>query len=674
MRVGSALSTPFNWLPPSNSVFEVSAVSHLQAFLNCHILLPCDAKVGPPQSRGCVVHASLLIAPMLSIVGAAADPFISIAGSAALRTLGVICSAMLAGRRLTKGCLLGTSKRGSMGRFRLLVSGLPGKVVRRGLVWYTPAHDWRWSRQYIREWVLQNRWELMVVVLLTIAAAFLRVYRLEEIPAGFHGDEALTGIEGIRILNEGWIGPYTSSALGQLTGPFYLTALTIWLLDASIFSVRLSMGLFGIATVPAAYLLLRIGFGRWIALFGTFALAVSYWHLHFSRLGFGVVPLAFVSTVAALALLWAMKSYDAGGPEGRRRNIWSWFVAGALLGLIPYTYFAFPTFLAATGAAITVFFLLQKDSFKRKLLPISLLLVGAALSAMPVIQFAARSPGAYFGRMNQKSVWDYYEYVNADDFAERAGFVIERAWEAYTLFIRNPRIDGVDGIGGVGALDLGIGLLAYLGLILSIRRWRSPPYFFAVLVVLAALSGLVLTDPSAGSMRRSITAIPWVFGLAGVGAEAIVRLGHRFLGVWGRAATVGAVLLVLMGSGVWNLSYYFLELPLTSTFQWTFPTHYFRSLEAAHSFEDPGTIYYFSGQRRFKYETIQFLYPDSKGVDRSKEFGVFDLEKLDPGPVTYLLEGPYVEEIDRIMEMYPGGELIVDEGPQQLYVVYHIRG
>ncbi len=555
-----------------------------------------------------------------------------------------------------------------------MLTSLRKNVMRRGLVWDTPSHDWRRSRQNTWAWAGRNHWELLAVAFLTVAAAFLRVYRLEEIPAGFHGDEALTGIEGLRILQEGWIGPYTSSALGQLTGPFYLTALLIWLLDASVFSVRLSMGLFGIATIPAAYFLLRTGFGRWIALFGTSVLTVSYWHLHFSRLGFGVVPLAFASTAAAAALLWAMKSYDAGSLAERRRNMWSWCAAGALLGLIPYTYFAFPTFLAAIGAATVLFFVLQKESFKRKLLPLSLLALGAAVSAAPVIQFALRSPEAYFGRMNQKSVWDYHEFADAAGFAEKAGFLAERAWEAASLLLRNPRVDGVDGIGGVGAMDAGFAILAYFGLIVSVRKWRSPPHFMAALVVIAALSGLVLTDPSAGSMRRSITAIPWVFGLAGVGAGAIIRFGHSRLGNWGRAAAVSASILVLLVSIVWNLSYYFIELPMTSTFRWTFPTYYFESLDAAHSFDDPGTIYYFSEQRRFRYETIRFLYPDSIGIDRSREFGIFDLEKLDQGPVTYLLEGPYVEEIDKIMEMYPGGELIVDDGPEPLYVVYHLRG
>ena len=125
---------------------------------------------------------------------------------------------------------------------------------------------------------------------------------------------------------------------------------------------------------------------------------------------------------------------------------------------------------------------------------------------------------------------------------------------------------------------------------------------------------------------------------------------------------------------MWNLKYYFVELPQSSTFQFTFPQYYFEGLDAANSFDDPGTIYYYSRQRTFRYETIRFLYSESRGIDRSREFGTFDLEKIDPGPVTYLLEGAYMEEIDTIMEMYPGGELIVDDRNQPLYIVYHLAG
>ena len=118
------------------------------------------------------------------------------------------------------------------------------------------------------------------------------------------------------------------------------------------------MGLFGIATVPAAHLLLRLAFGRWVALYGATALTVSYWHLHFSRLGYGLISLAFVTTLAAATLLWAMRS----------RSRLSWLAAGACLGLAPYTYFAYPTLLAAEGVVIATYFLLNRVTPRSKLI------------------------------------------------------------------------------------------------------------------------------------------------------------------------------------------------------------------------------------------------------------------------------------------------------------------
>ena len=531
-------------------------------------------------------------------------------------------------------------------------------------MWFTPPPNWQWSPQFLRAWTFRNRWELIAVLLLTAVAAFLRVYRLTEIPAGFHGDEAWTGIEGLRILKEGWIGPYTTSAMGQATGPFYLTALLIWLLDASRFSVRLSMGLFGIATIPAAHLLLRLGFGRWVALFGTAALTVSYWHLHFSRLGFGLISLAFAGTVAAVTLLWAMRS----------RWRWTWLLAGACLGLVPYTYFAYPFFMAAEAAVLASYMLLHKEALRGKLTSLALFAAGSLIVAWPVVSLILEAPDKYFVRMLGGSVGNYQEFSEADGILGNAEFLAQRAWYALKFLFSNTRRDGVDGSGGKGALDLGMAALAYLGLFVSIKRWRSPPHLFAALALFFGLLTLVVTEPASGAMRRTIVAIPWVFGLAGIGAVFISDTLRRHAAKWGPAvATAGAAAVLLVG-GFWNLKYYFVELPQSSTFQFTFPQYYFEGLDAANSFDDPGTIYYYSGQRTFSYETIRFLYSESRGIDRSREFGTFDLEKIDPGPVTYLLEGAYMEEIDTIMEMYPGGELIVDDRNQPLYIVYHLAG
>ena len=544
--------------------------------------------------------------------------------------------------------------------------------TRRGLAWELPPPQWRWSRPFLGKWASSNRWELAAVTLITAAAGFLRLYRVGEFPAGFHGDEAWTGLEALRILEEGWIGVYSTSALGQMAGPFYVTALVVRILGASIFSVRVSMALFGIATVPAGYALLRIGFGRPAALIGTASLAVSYWHLHFSRLGFSVVALSFATTAAAAALLWAMAAWGRSDARAAASGHWGWGVAGVLLGFVPYTYFAFPTFFAGTAATLAVYFMLHMSAVRQKAVALCCLLSGFAAGAAPALLFALRSPEVYFGRMNAKSLFGYHGFVEAEAPAERVGIVAGRLWDGFSLLIHNPRMDGVDGIGGVGLLDPGVALLAYAGMVVCLRKWRSPPHLFTLLVVLAALAGVALTDPSAGAARRSISAIPWVFGLAGVGAVAVGRALARFARRSGRRAAAGLLALTLVGGGAWNLHYYFNQLTQTSTFRWTFPSDYLEGLEAAHAFKDPGTIYYYSGFRPFRYETIRFLYPDSRGTDRSREFGEFGLERLDRGPVTYLLEGEYMQEIDRIAEMYPGGRLVTDDDRQPRFIIYHL--
>lgn len=568
------------------------------------------------------------------------------------------------GAPLYEGPSPDTSTPGFIGRLGRRLPDPRKAAPRQGLVWLTPHPDWHWSRQYLKEWTLRNRWELIALLLLTAVAAFLRVYRLEEIPAGFHGDEAWTGIEGLRILQEGWIGPYTTSAMGQATGPFYLTALIIWLLDVSRFSVRLSMGLFGIATIPAAHLLLRWGFGRWVALFGATALTFSYWHLHFSRLGFGLISLAFVATLAAITLLWAMRS--------NRR--WTWLLAGACLGLVPYTYFAYPFFMAAEAVMLATYMLLHKEALREKLTSLALFAAGALIVAWPVVDLIIESPDSYFVRMLGGSVGNYQEFSEADSTLESVEFLAQRAWYALKYLFSNPIRDGVDGSGGKGALDLGTALLAYLGLFLSIKRWRSPPHLFAALALFFALLTLVVTEPASGAMRRTIVAIPWVFGLAGIGAVSVSDTLRRYFAKWGRALATAAVAAILLVGGIWNLNYYFVELPQSSTFQFTFPKYYLEALDAANAFDDPGTIYYYSGRRTFSFETIRFLYSENRGIDRSHEFGAFDLEKRHPGPVTYLLEGQYMQEIDTIMEMYPGGQLIIDTRDQPLYILYHLAG
>jgi 4-amino-4-deoxy-L-arabinose transferase-like glycosyltransferase len=517
-----------------------------------------------------------------------------------------------------------------------------------------------WQRLY--SWLGQYKWELLLVMLITGAAAFIRIYRLAEIPPGLHGDEAWTGLDALRILDEGWIGPYIGSALGQPTGPLYFTALVFALFDESIFTLRLSMAILSIATIPLAYLLFRTGFGLPVALIATSALTFSYWHLHFSRIAFMVISMPLIATLAAVATLWAM----------RTNRKWPWFLAGLALGAGMYSYGVYGVFVLSMAVVLVVRLVLYRHQWQELVSHYALTGLGFVLIALPLIQFIVTEPGPYFSHTQRVALFGDPQYIESDD---KAGVLAQRAVDGATLLFRHPPVDGSDASGGRGALHPVLAALAYLGLAIALYRWRSPPHLLSAVAVLFGLGLIVFTAVNAGDMRRSQIGIPFVYGLAGIGAVEILALTRRFLGEKGhRLALAGAaaILVIVFASEV---RYYFGEFPEQGHARWVFASDILQSVEVAQQLNGSGPIFFYSGRMSFEHESIRFLYPQVPGIDRSEEFGDFSLERLHSGPVTYVLLPPYHEALDELREMYPDGEEIIrhDQGGAISFAVYHLE-
>lgn len=530
--------------------------------------------------------------------------------------------------------------------------------------WDTPPATWQMSGAYAKSWVVRHRWELLLVALCTGLAAFLRIYRLADLPPGLHGDEAWTGLDAMRIVEEGWIGPYVGSALGQPTGPLYFTALIFKLADASLFTVRLSMALWSVATVPLAYLLFRMGFSRWVAVFGTLALTFSFWNIHFGRTAFMVISMPMVLSLAAIATFGAMRS----------ARKWPWFVTGLILGIGVYTYNGYPLFLAVASVVLAVHLVLLRSQWRRYVPRYLLLAAGTAIAALPLIAFAVDSRDFYFSHARQLSVLRDPNYVAAQGVGEKLDFFSHRAWDAATLLLRHPDVDYTDATGGRGALDPYLAMLAYLGIVISLARWRSPPHLLSALAVVAGMGIIVFGAVNWGDMRRSLVAVPFVYGLAGVGAWWLVTLGRRLFGDVGRRVAMAGVAAGLVAAMAWNTWSYFGSFVGLERTKWVYVNDLVDSLGAAHSFDRPGQIYFYSARWSYDYETRRFLYPQSPGVDRSSEFGSFTLERVDSGPVTYLFLPPYDRELDRLMERYPGGTVVRESEPGGAvrFAVYHL--
>ena len=502
------------------------------------------------------------------------------------------------------------------------------------------------------------------MALLTILAGIIRIYRVTELPVGLHGDEALTGIDALRIIEEGWIGPYVGSALGQPTGPLHFTALVFELSDPTTFTLHLSMALLGIATIPATYLLMRIGFGRWVALFAAAALTFSYWHVFFSRSAFMLISMPLMTTIAAAAILIALRS----------QTRWAWLIAGIVLGLGVYSYNGYVMFLAVAAVFLVLVLVLGRDNLKLYVAGATVLAIGLVVAAFPLIHFAYSDPDFYFQHHRTVSILREPKLQAAQTVGEKIGYLAGRAWDAATLPLRHPEIDFVDGMGGRGAMDPILGWLAYAGLLIAAARWRSPPHLLLALAFVMGLSVLIMGSEGTGDLRRPFVIVPFVYGLAGVAVITGGRWVARSLGAKGRPIAYVGGAAILAAAAALNVWTYFGQIVREEHMDWVYASDLVDALDAAHEVDDPGRIFFYSGRWPYNYETRLFLYPDTPGTDRSREFGEFSLERLDGDPVTYILLPPYAKEVDTLREMHPGGEAVEKRRADGVrrFSIYHL--
>lgn len=135
---------------------------------------------------------------------------------------------------------------------------------------------------------------LFLLILIVILAAALRLPYLDKFPNGFSGDETIQGYTAYSILNTGkdeWgeFLPLVFRSFGDFKPPLYayLTVPSVVVFGLNEFATRLPMAIFGIASVVVVYLLTKELFKKEsIALLAAFFLAVSPWHIHFSRTAF----------------------------------------------------------------------------------------------------------------------------------------------------------------------------------------------------------------------------------------------------------------------------------------------------------------------------------------------------------------------------------------------------
>jgi 4-amino-4-deoxy-L-arabinose transferase-like glycosyltransferase/sugar lactone lactonase YvrE len=377
---------------------------------------------------------------------------------------------------------------------------------------------------------LQPRVEMISLALIVALGIFMRVYQLGSFPDCIWFDEAQNGLEALKLLADTNYRPIFIAELTQLPALFfYLIALFFKLAGVSVLTIRLVTTLAGLFTIPIFYLFVRELFGQRVALASAFLLAVSRWHVNFSRFGMnGILAPLF----AALALYFLLKGL-------RTREPLDFLWGGMALGGGMYTYIGFWLI-----PVVVVFFLLhrllqERRNFIRTYGSCLLLFIVASLLVFaPLGWYASRNTKAFRARSETVSV------VRGRSRAEAMRLLRENVEKHLLMFNYHGDPNGRHNLPSEPMLDPLSGVFFVLGLGYSLYRWRRPKCFLLIVWFgLMLLMGILSLEYEAPQAYRTIGIIPALCALAGL---AIGKIWEAFLEGFGRACEryFGAALLI----------------------------------------------------------------------------------------------------------------------------------
>jgi len=496
--------------------------------------------------------------------------------------------------------------------------------------------------------LLPRRVEMVALALIVALGIFMRVHRLGSSPDGVWFDEAQNGLEALKLLANTDYRPVFIAELTQLPALFfYLIALFFKLVGISVLTIRLVTTLVGLFTIPVFYLFVRELFGQRVALASAFLLAVSRWHVNFSRFGMnGILAPLF----AALALYFLLKGL-------RTREPLDFLWGGMALGGGMYTYIGFWLIPVVVVLFLLHRLLKERRSFIRTYGPHLLLFIVASL-----LVFA---PLGWYARQNTKAFRARTETVSVLRGRSRAeGMRLLRKNVEKHLLMFNYRGDpnGRHNLPGEPMLDPLTGVFFALGLGYSFYRWRRSKYFLLIAWFgVMLLAGILSLEYEAPQAYRTIGVIPAVCALAGLAIGKIWEASLEGLGRERERYFGAALLIPLVLIAHSNYNTFFnkqaKDFAVWAAYSST-ETEIARFLQSL-----PGDYDVHISPIYIGHPTIRFLVPRYGGGK------LFDLmndvpvkEHLDRDMV-YILERSFDYVVPILQACYPGGVFKAEEDP-----------
>lgn len=476
--------------------------------------------------------------------------------------------------------------------------------------------------------------ELLIILALLLLAGIPRLIALDQIPQGLHGDEGWTGLDAKRIMHEGFIEPYVDSALGQPTGPLYVTAFFLTVFGDSITSLRSSIAFWGIIAVPILYLFLRQFFSKKSSLLTSLAFSFSLFQIHFSRIAYMLIS---APVFELLSLYFLIKAFSSG------KNPF-FALAGLFLGLGMYTYNTFPTF-AVSLVFISLVELFFSNAKRRYTVSLLLFLSIFTITSLPLLKMMVLQPNYYFGHHTAYSSLARF-YTDGSNHPESTIQFIKHGLVKTQDFFLGFSPDYVDAFGTIYSLEYPYILFFLFGVILIFRKSNKYEWYILITLLLS-FSPLFLTVE--GIYRRQILSFVLMYFCIALFFERALKI--RRIGIF------YILLLLIIFQSAGNLIYYFKYSPNTQVSNYLFlPNETQAAIEAGKIYKPHNYVLWYSDKWNCQYESVRYLAGFSECEDRSFKT---DAAILYYSPhntnVLFVLMPPYLSGINEIHTRYPGG-------------------
>ncbi|HSM57542.1 MAG TPA: hypothetical protein VK879_15425 [Candidatus Sulfomarinibacteraceae bacterium] len=379
------------------------------------------------------------------------------------------------------------------------------------------------------------------LVLILLAASFLRFHDLPQIPPGMTHDEADHGLDAWSVV-QGERPIYFTVGYGREPLFDYSTAALMTFLGPTYLAGRLTAVFFSLLLISAMYAWVSRAIGRRAALLTAAALAVSFWPVMTARHALRSVTMPALFA-AAVAVYWRLEIGDLRSETGDRRseigdrltddrqslitNLQSLItnlqlpLSALLLGLTFYTYIpARLTWLAFPALLAYLWWLRRPVPWRR----VALILGGAALVGLPLFLYLYNHPQA---EVRVAQLAGPLQAALRGEWGPLLGNVAGGAGMITVTGDGQWRYN----IAGRPLLGPVMGALFYVGLALALFRVgraalrrqadsQTPGLFFGLVWLGLGLSPVLVTGPDLGT-TQAIAAQPVLYLFP---ALALVRL------------------------------------------------------------------------------------------------------------------------------------------------------